>query len=250
MFKLLTCETWVTRWQWYTYAIQNPSLVPFLLVDRSPCTDPFLDPFALPNERRPLISGLCRCLKNFQREDTFIYVTRIDRRIYGKLGIASANNGPFYLGIAALEVTLLHVTHAVAAQTFTPRRFNVAPSLTPYPPNLAHERNSPATVSPQSCIVSILDANRRVRHLTPQNATEEEWRQQVRAYHIRQRDKGLGVAECRVKTWQGLEALCLDPKRSPIFTPADWGGDQMNVQGIRITSGKADEFCARIATGQ
>jgi hypothetical protein len=67
--KLLTCRTWVLRAGWYEYALANPDLVPFPLTDRSPCQDPFFDPFAEPEKRRPVISGLCRGIKVFHEGD-------------------------------------------------------------------------------------------------------------------------------------------------------------------------------------
>jgi hypothetical protein len=71
--KLLTCDTWVKEWNWFDYAQRHPRPVPFLLVDRSPCPDPFLDPDASSEERRPIISGLCRGLKqHFQQGNIYI----------------------------------------------------------------------------------------------------------------------------------------------------------------------------------
>jgi hypothetical protein len=69
--KLLTFESWVTRATWYDYALAYPEMIPFPLIDRSPCQDPFFDPFAAPQDRRPVISGLCRgrAMRNFRVGD-------------------------------------------------------------------------------------------------------------------------------------------------------------------------------------
>ncbi len=100
--KLLTCQTWVTEWNWFDYAQRYREQVPFLLVDRSPCTDPFFDPYASSEEeRRPIISGLCRCIKNFRQGDTYIYITRVNHKVCQALGIATENMTATYLGIAA-----------------------------------------------------------------------------------------------------------------------------------------------------
>src|SRR5689334_3199776 len=105
MTKLLTFESWVTRAEWYAYARANPERVPYLLVDRSPCHDPFFDHYApSPQDRRPLISGLCRCLKNFQPGDRFLYVTKIDPKLGREFGIRIGSGRPHYFGVAALVV--------------------------------------------------------------------------------------------------------------------------------------------------
>ena len=248
-FKLLTCDTWVTRWDWFTYARQHQGQVPFLLVDRSPCPDPFLDPYVSSQERRPIISGLCRCLKNFRRGDTYIYITHVDRRVCHALSIQTENTTPCYLGIAALTVVHVHDSHAAASATFLPRPYVVAPAPTSYPPNLAYDPHMPAAVLRESCIVSLKRAKSTV-HCTPDRSTDAQWRQQVRFYHIRQKKDQLRAAECRLHQVGGRDVLQLNPAHAPVFTPADWGGAQMNVYGIKLQATKADWFCHSIACGR
>ncbi len=243
--KLLTCQTWVTEWNWFDYAQRYREQVPFLLVDRSPCTDPFFDPYASSEEeRRPIISGLCRCIKNFRQGDTYIYITRVNHKVCQALGIATENMTATYLGIAALTVVKVYESHAEAAATFTPRRYVVAPTPTPYPPNLAHESNTQAVVQRESCIVS-LDA-----HFTPDCSTDDQWRKQIKIYHWRERKHHLRVAKCHVRHVDGHEALQLCPERAPVFTPADWGGTQMNINGIALQATYAYQLCQRIANGR
>ncbi len=264
-FMLLTCDTWVTEWDWFDYALRHPRQVPFLLVDRSPCTDPFLDPYASSEERRPIISGLCRCLKNFQQGDIYIYITRMrDRRVCHALNIPTKDKTPYYLGIAALRVAKVHESHAEAAKTFTtfkPRRYVVAPDPTPYPPNLAHDLHMPAAVLRENCIVSLGPRT----HYTPDHSTDACWRKQVKSYYLRQmtgicknvgtpkkkQKRQLSAAECRLVQVDGRDVLQLDPAHAPVLTPDDWGGIQMNVNGRKLQEKKwADHLCQLIADGR
>jgi hypothetical protein len=242
--KLLTFESWVTRREWFSYARENPEHVPFPLVDRSPCQEPFFDPYApSPQSRRPLITGLCRCLRNFQPGDRYLYITRIDCRICDQLGIRVVAGQPHYFGVAALVVERVWESHGEAASTFHPRRYVVAPEPTPYPPNLAHERQPTAAVVRQSCIVHDMG---KTAH-PPLESDEALWRHAYRAYHLRQRDRSLRAAECRVELVGGWEALRLAPTSAPVFTPLDWGGATMTMGGRWITKSRADELHARIA---
>jgi hypothetical protein len=246
--KLLTCQTWVTEWDWFVYAQKHQKQVPFLLVDRSPCTDPFFDPYASSEERRPIISGLCRCIKNFRQGDTYIYITRVNHKVCHELGIPTENTTATYLGIAALSVAKVYESHAEAAATFTPRRYVVAPDPTPYPPNLAHDSHMPAVLR-ESCIVS-LKREHHTFHYTPDRSTDDQWRQQVKFYRWRQMEKHLRVAECCLQHLDGREALQLCPERAPVITPTCWGGTQMNVNGITLQATCAAQLSRRIANGR
>jgi hypothetical protein len=258
MIKILTCQTWVTMQAWFTYARHHPEQVPFLLVDRSPCTDPFLDPYASPQDRRPIISGLCRVKlikKDLKQGNTFIYITRVARQVCRDLKIPTTDERHTYLGIAALKIVKEHPSHECAAKTFTSRRYIVAPDPTPYPPNLVHDLDDLRTcvaVRRESCIVSYVVPQKRGEkivkktvHCTPDQLNDNhEWGKQVGRYHIRQKKNQLPVAECC------LEAIQLDPAHAPVFTPADWGGEQMNLPGIELDAEKADWFRQRIARGR
>jgi hypothetical protein len=198
-------------------------------------------PYALSEERRPIISGLCRCLKNFNKGDIYIYITRVHNQVCDALSIPRAS----YLGIAALTVTNVYDSHAAAAATFTSRRYVVAPAPTPYPPNLAHEPHTGAAVLRESCIVSLQDA-----HYTPDCSTDVQWSQQVRFCYYRQKKRRLRVAGCRLQRVDGRDVLQLNPAHAPVLTPADWGSAQMNINGIRLQATQADQLCQRIACGR
>jgi hypothetical protein len=253
MIKLLTCQTWVTEWDWFVYAQRHPEQVPFLLVDRSPCTDPFLDPYTpSKEERRLIISGLCRVnqIKKYLRQgNTFIFITRVDHRVCRKLKIPTADERHTYLGIAALKIVREHASHEDAAKTFTSRRYIVAPDPTLYPPNLAHDLSTRVAVLRENCIVSLKRGNSAV-HYTPDCSTDAQWWEQVKSYYVRQKKNKLPAAECCLVQVGGLEAIQLDPAHAPIFTPADWGGKQMNLPGIELQAAKADQLCQRIARGR
>jgi len=251
--KILTFQTFVTELAFYQYASVHPQEVPFLLVDRSPCLDPFFDPYADLQDRQPLISGLCRGLKNFQVGHRFLYVTRIDWNVYDELveryphlDTDRAIQGPRYFGVAALRVVWVWENHADAAKDFTPRRYVVAPDLTPYPPNLAHASYPEGAVARASCIVH--DANKVA--YTPMTSTDAMWRGQIHGYHGRQVKKRLRVAGCEVEWIDGREALRLDPESAPVFTNADWNDMQMNVSGRYISEEVAAPLRKRIADSQ
>src|SRR5260221_5850171 len=110
--KLLTFQTWVTDARWYDYTAEHPNLVPFPLIDRSPCQDPFFDPLADPEHRRPVISGLCRgrAMKNLKAGDRFIYITRIAPGVADRLGLAP-KTGHLYFAVAALPVSEVWQSH-------------------------------------------------------------------------------------------------------------------------------------------
>jgi hypothetical protein len=244
--KLLTFESWVTRATWYNYALAHPEVVPFPLIDRSPCQDPFFDPFATSADRRPMISGLCRgrAMRNFRVGDCFIYITRIDPRIVPYFATRNVT-GPCYFAVAALRVVRVWPTHEVAAANFAPRRYVSVPEHTPYPPNLAFADHPEAAAASVCSIVHDVD-NRNRAHM-PDDATDRMWQRQYLAYRTRQIRSQLRAAECRIETVHGRQCLQLRPARAPIVTPAWWGGAQMNVMGQRIPEETAQRIRAAIA---
>jgi hypothetical protein len=229
--KLLTFESWVTKWEWYCYARDNPQHVPFLLLDRSPCQDPFFDPYAPSiSERIPLISGLCRARKNFKKGEHFIYITRVDRRVANELGLRVRSGSSNYFGVAALTVQQILPTHADATALFSPRRYVVAPEITLYPPNIAAFRSkTEAAVARESCIV-----HHQGRAHTPYSSTASQWRALYHGYYSRQESRKLRVACCQVDTINGKETLQLIHDSAPVFTNEDWGNRRLNVNGIFI----------------
>jgi hypothetical protein len=167
----------------------------------------------------------------------------VDDRVCRALDIQMGS----YLGIAALKVIKVHASHEKAAETFERRRYVVAPDLTPYPPNLAHDPQMPAAVHRESCIVSL----GLKTHYTPDRSTNAQWRLQVKFYHDdRQKQRRLHAAECRLHQVDGRDVLQLKPEHAPVLTPADWGGARMNVNGIELQETQADQLCQRIARGR
>ena len=229
--KLLTFQTWVTDARWYDYAVAHPDLVPYPLIDRSPCQDPFFDPLSDPQGRRPVISGLCRgrAMKNLTVGDRFIYLTRMAGRVARDLGLAT-RQGRAYIAVAALRVVRVWPSHQRAAAHFMPRQYVAMPKLTPYPPNLAFE-NRPAAAAARQC--SVIHDEHDKWHL-PDDATDRMWTRQYLAYRTRQVRGGLTAAECEIESEEGRACLQLHPALAPVITPDWWGGVQMNVMGLRI----------------
>jgi hypothetical protein len=129
------------------------------------------------------------------------------------------------LGIAALTVARVHESHAAAAATFTSRRYVVAPAPTPYPPNLAHDPQTPAAVLRERCIVS-LQHDHSTAHSTPDRSTDVQWSQQVKFYHLRQKKQRLRVAECRLQQVGGRDVLHLNPAQPSRSLSGIDGGEQ------------------------
>ena len=241
--KLLTFESWVTQMDWYNYARAYPKFVPALLVDRSPCQDPFLDALA-GSKAQPeiLISGLCRAMKSFQVGDEFIYVTRIDRRLGKQLGLPEVAETS-YFGVASLQVERVWASHEEAATHFISRQYVADPKPTPYPPNLAQDYQPTACASREACIV--YDDDKRAH--TPHTSTRDMWLRHYREYYLRNRKRSLRVALCKPHRVNGRTALKLSPETAPVLTRRDWGGRSPNSMGLWISDGYAAQTRARIA---
>jgi hypothetical protein len=241
--KLLTFESWLTKAEWYDYALDHPDLVPFPLTDRSPCQDPFFDPFADPAHRRPVISGLCRgrAMKNFSIGDRFIYITRIAPQLTDRYAHVRSV-GPHYFAVAALRVVRVWQSHSAAAADFAPRRYVPVPEKTSYPPNLAFA-DGPSAAAARECAIVHDKRNAYI----PDEATDRMWREQYLAYRFRQVKNQLRAAECQIEAVGGLECLQLAPDKAPVLTPQRWGGLQMNVTGRWISEQSAQRIRDAIA---
>lgn len=233
-----TFETWVTHRDWFTHATLNPAAMPHLLVDRSQCTDPFLDQFTPVAAARPLLSGICRRRTRYPIGGRIIYVTRIDRRILPLLHRqATSPTRSLYLVVAALSITEIHATHRDAANTFSPNRYAPEPTLTPFPPNLVHLPYPGAALARGSCITHDVTTTRPTPH-TPRTSTAIMHRRHYAAY--RSREPGLPVAECRFL--RGIRYL--DPSNAPMISPSAWGGNPMGRRGLRVDASTFDGLLA------
>jgi hypothetical protein len=251
--KLLTFQTWVFRLGWYKYALAHPDLIPFPLTDRSPCQDPFFDPFEAPERRRPLISGLCRVLKNFEVGDRFIYIARVDPGVASRLELdAAANN---YFAVAALRVTRVWESHREAATAFASRQYVALPTPTPYPPNLAFTRE-PEAAAARVCCITFDERKKPPPPRLPDKADDEMWKRHYLAYYLRQSNNRLRAAECEFETVDGRQCLQLQPAQAHVVTP-DWWRDElpkgvrtMNVYGVDLSEQRAQQFRSAIAGGR
>lgn len=244
--KLLTFESWVTRATWYDYALAHPGVIPFPLIDRSPCQDPFPDPFAAPEDRRPVISGLCRgrAMRNFRVGDCFICITCIDPRMVQRFASGTVA-GPHYFAVAALRAIRVWPSHQIAATDFTTRRYVSPPVRAPYPPDLAFA-DHPEAAAASACSI-VHDVDGRDRAHVPDDATDRMWRRQYLACRTRQIRSQLRAAECQIETVRGCQCMQFRPADAPIVTPARWGGAQMNVMGQRIPEEIEQRFRTAIA---
>ena len=247
--KVLTFESWVTKADWFQYAVSNPDEVPYLLCDRSPCQDPFFDLFAAaPGERRPMISGLCRCTKNFNIGDRYVYVTKLCPDAGKRLNV-DLRHGSRYLGVASMVVVEVAPSHEDASREFQPRRYVAAPFETPYPPGLAHDERPIAAASHGSCIVhrdsKSCGSSKRQVALTPDESTPQDWRNEYSAYHKRMSDCCLRVAFCRFEMISGHEALATKLENAPVLSQADWEDRRLNFNG-RLIGEKTGQSLARL----
>lgn len=228
-FELITTfESWVTRFEWYSYAARHRAAVPHVLVDRSQCTDPFPDQFSPTATARPLLSGLCRPRSSYRVGDRIMYLTRVNRRVLSELGRSPpTESGALYFLVAALRIGVVHPTHRDAAMTFSPGRYAPNPNATPYPPNLAHAAYPGAALARGSCITHDMGAD-PVRPHTPDTSTTGMHRSHYEFY--RKRGQRLPVAECRFERGGRI----LDPQLAPILSAEWWRGRKMNQRGLRI----------------
>jgi len=248
--SLLTYYSWVSEWPWYEYARHHPARVPSLLIDRALCEEPFLDVFAAsPAERRPVISGVCRCRKP-RVGDRFVYRTRIDPLGGKQLGIDQLP--PLYFVVAAMRVEKVYESHEAASCQFTPRRYVTAPNPTPYPPNLVHAPNPVAAVCRESCIVfrapgsSAIDPTKRTP-LVPSESTESDRQNTYCGYREMMHRRKLHAALCRIDLVNGREALALDPARAPVLSADECGQWREYGNGLSIPEGFAADLRGRIA---
>jgi hypothetical protein len=248
--KVLTFESWVTEHEWFRYAKAHHTEIPNLLSDRSQCQDPFFDLFAPSvRDRQPMITGLCRGLKNFNQGDRYVYVTRLCREAARERGL-NPKFGPWYLGVASMIVVEVEGSHERAADRFSLCRYVAAPIETPYPPGLAHNTEPVAAVSRESCIVYALrtcaSGSKEVA-LTPSESKPEEWLKQYSDYHRRQADKKLQAAFCKFELIDGREALATGFVDAPVMSKRDWENRTQQVSGLLIQDATAKQLAKKIA---
>lgn len=249
--KVLTFESWVTESEWFRYAKSHSTEIPYLLSDRSQCQDPFFDLFAPSvRDRRPMITGLCRCFRNFNVGDRYVYVTRLCLEAVRERGL-DPKGGPWYLGVASMVVTKVESSHERAASHFSPRRYVAVPSETPYPPGLAHNVEPVAAVSRDSCIVhtefKVCGSAPKELALTPSQSTPDQWRKQYSDYHQREMDKHLRAAFCKFESIGGREALTTRFEDAPVMSSKDWEDRTQQVSGLVIQNTTGQQLAARIA---
>jgi len=189
-----------------------------------------------------MITGLCRCLRNFKMGDRYVYVTRLCREAARERGL-NPKSCLWYLGVASMIVVRVESSHEQAAQRFSRRRYVAVPIETPYPPGLAHSSEPVAAVSRDSCIVH---PSKDVA-LTPSESKLDEWLKQYSDYHRRQADNKLRAAFCKFESIGGREALATRFGDAPVMSKADLENLTPQVMGHHIQDATGERLAARIA---
>jgi hypothetical protein len=235
--KVISFESWVSTEEGFGYAKTHPQDVPHLLVDRSPCSDPFFDPFAPSDaERQVTVSGLCRCFVP-QLGQEILYLTKICRTARHEIPNADAGSGFSHLVVAMIKVGQVFKSHEEAAKSFSPARFTIRGERTPRPPNVIGPNHLEAAVPLRSCLLR--EGPKRL--YTPGDSlAQEKYLMNVAFY--RNRSLGLnnngkslrnplGVALCRV------ERIELNWRKAPVLPqgvlPANKQGRHvLNLNGV------------------
>ena len=190
---VITFESWCTRAEWWAYAEQHADILPRKrrLVDRSPCMDPFFDPF---NEGLGgYISGLCRGIKNFHMGQRLLYLTRPAPDISSLTRI-----GGKYFVVAHLQVEKIFESHEAAATCCKPGHYTDETRLTARPPNILASDDAEPCLPRDRCIVYEETSAKSQRPLTPTNATYEVYEESLKLYRVRRDLGNLKVARCKI----------------------------------------------------
>jgi hypothetical protein len=250
--RLVTFQTWVYKRDWYEYSKLNSKYIPFVLVDRSPCQDPFFDQFQKPSKRNPVISGICRCWKNFKKGQVFVYLAPLDRRVAKDLKREIPNPGRVYLGVAAMRVVDVKESHDDAISSFKQNQYVAFPKETSHPPNIigTNEDGYETAACRESSILwrksLTRTGNKKDVSYTPCQSRSNRalWESNIKDYKRKAKEKKLKVAICEFLTFKGRQSLCLNPRKAPIIQREDWGKD---VQMSRICLLVDDEIAIKLA---
>jgi len=226
--KVITFESWATTERGFEYACRNPQHVPSLLVDRSPCSDPFFDPYAPDDSRRAVVSGLCRGFVPHEG-DEILYITRLSKEASAK------RNNARYLAVAHLLAEGRIKNHETALASFEPQHYVSREKLTSRPPNVIGPNHKDVAMPSRSCIIrpdaktAILPDDPRAPHEYEPHITSYEERSKGTGFKLIGRSKRprkpLAVAICRVLH------LALDWKTAPPFDPNTLP-HRINLNGI------------------
>jgi len=246
--RIVTFQTWVYRQDWHEYSKHNSKYIPFVLVDRSPCEDPFFDQFQKASKRKPVISGICRCWKNFKKGQVFVYLAPLDRKVAKDLKREIPKPRIAYLGVAAMRVVDVIDNHDDALSLFQRRQYVAIPKETPHPPNIigTNEDGDAAAACRESSILWRKISKTKHVPYTPcqRRSNRALWESNIKDYKRKANEKKLKVAICEFLTFKGRQALCLNPRKAPIIQREDWVKD---VPMSRICLLVDDEIAIKLA---
>ncbi|MEK4486918.1 hypothetical protein MHH81_15320 [Psychrobacillus sp. FSL H8-0484] len=243
----LTFESWYSKYEWYEYSNKNKYLEIPMLTDRSPCSDPFFDIYS--NNKRPLLSGLCRAKKHYTIGDRYVYITKINKRICKEKGFIKNPSEIHYCLVASLIVKKTFDSHELAAESFKKSKFTVHPEETNHPPNLITSDLPECAISKDYCIV-VSKAKKGKQQLAPDKATIEDWKYQYHLYDNRKKKKNLRVAECEYEILKnGKYALIQNLNKKHIITESELqffyeksDSPKMNTMGRKINESKVQDL--------
>lgn len=202
--RIMTFETFAKKDSWFNYWLQERPWNHTLWLDRSPCSEPFLDPIHVKGPgHQPTLGGLCRPNLPLKVGDVRVYVAKIDPGIaknrlapYVNAQQWKANDGGLYAVVAVLEIVILYRSHVLASQAFSrqqPRRFVPGQPPTHYPPNLLWAPRPDYTVPKPWCI-----AYARGKPYLPTDAHyDAAYHVNVKEYYSRASRQGFAV--CRAQ---------------------------------------------------
>jgi hypothetical protein len=215
--KILTFESWLTTDKAFDYALRHPELVPHLLVDRSPCSDPFFDPFSPSDSaRQAVIGGLCRGFVPAEGTE-LLYITKLSRTAVKALGRTEKVR---YLAAAYLVVNEVVADHDLACKRFSPSHYVYRDRLTIRPPNVIGADQSAVAMPRESCLIR---PDGKTMYTPKDLQSVEAYLPNIEEY-VR-RSKGEGFRGERVRRPMrvaicSVEKLSLDWKLAPFFDPA------------------------------
>lgn len=228
--RLLTFEAFACNRDWFRQWLKTRPWNGALFVDRSPCSDPFLDPTHVgqPNHL-PTIGHLCRPNlgrqtargdAQLQKGDRRIYVVRVDQRIIrdpklqtalqehtGRWPSLTSYDSGLYAIVADLEVQDTFPSHQAAEKTFTQSRDWIPRQPHMLPPNL---QPSPDHAAPVDWCVSYDPTGQS--HYAPNDLRRDcAWETNVQEY----------AGRAAWVTYACCRARFIDVHRPPVVTGAE-----------------------------
>lgn len=231
--KVITFESWLTTDRAFGYATRNPAHVPFPVADRSPCSDPFFDPFQSEDSaRRAVIGGLCRGFVPTVGQE-LLYITKLSKQASG-----ARNQNERYLAVAYLSVEKVCADHMSACIEFEPSRYVSFNRITTRPPNVIGPNHSEVAMPRNSCLIRP-DARTMFTPDDPESIESylpniDDYVRRSEGTGFRKPRRKLRVAICKVNR------LVLDWRAAPSFELARLPTDKSGKHSLNLNGRWAD----------